>query len=386
MKKSYIFIFFILFLTNCTFGLNIKVRLLSTYSPQKVIVSAISGKYNLLCDNNKLTTVELNTGNALTLSYLNGKIVVEQGVTLIGTYSTVEFLGAKYNNVFSLHIDGLPQDRMYEDELRVSIGKGELILINTIGLEKYVAGVVQSEVYGSSDDVEFFKIQAIAARTYCLANIHKHIKEGCNLCDGVHCQSYKGRCTKGDILRATYETFSDVIVDSNNKLISPAYHSNSGGMTEAASQIWLHDIPYLQSKEDSFSINARNAKWEKIIPQKMWIDYFVKHYGDKYGRSGACQDSILNYKQPVRIAKWVIDGDTILSKNIREHFKLRSAFFSVTPHGDNVHLSGKGYGHGVGLSQEGAIEMVKKGYSCIDILQFYFNNVKILKYTEIIDL
>ena len=51
-----------------------------------------------------------------------------------------------------------------------------------------------------------------------------------------------------------------------------------------------------------------------------------------------------------------------------------------------MYLKGKGYGHGVGLSQEGAIEMVRRGYSCEEILQFYFNNVRIIKYTEIIDL
>jgi stage II sporulation protein D len=48
-------------------------------------------------------------------------------------------------------------------------------------------------------------------------------------------------------------------------------------------------------------------------------------------------------------------------------------------------LQGKGYGHGVGLSQEGAIKMVKLGYSYIDILRFYYNNVNVVKYTEIID-
>jgi len=51
-----------------------------------------------------------------------------------------------------------------------------------------------------------------------------------------------------------------------------------------------------------------------------------------------------------------------------------------------VLLKGKGYGHGVGLSQEGAIEMVKRGYSCLEILRFYYRDVKVVKYTEIINL
>ena len=78
----------------------------------------------------------------------------------------MEFIGAKYNNVFSLKGDILPKERVYEENLKVNIIGKSLLLVNNIGLEKYVAGVVQSEVFGSSTDVEFFKIQAIASRTY----------------------------------------------------------------------------------------------------------------------------------------------------------------------------------------------------------------------------
>jgi stage II sporulation protein D len=57
----------------------------------------------------------------------------------------------------------------------------------------------------------------------------------------------------------------------------------------------------------------------------------------------------------------------------------------VQTKGENVYLKGKGYGHGVGLSQEGAIEMVKQGYSPAEIFRFYYQDVRVIKYTEIID-
>lgn len=366
-------------------AINIKVRLLSEYAPTSVVITTISGKYNLICDNNRISE-GIEAGGAVQLSYYEGKIKVERGIELIGTFSEVEFIGAKYNNVFSIKSDKLNKERTYEENLKVNITDHSLLLVNTIGLERYVAGVVQSEVYGSSTDVEFFKIQAIAARTYCLANLNRHIRQRYNVCDAVHCQSYKGRCTQPDILRATYETFSDVIVDSTNKLISPAYHSNSGGMTESAGNLWQHDIPYLQSKVDSFSIGARNYEWEKILPIRLWIEYFTQKYGERYGIDGEYRQAILQWEQPTRQACLIVGGDTIPAKDVRSHFKLRSAWFSVSVQGDNVYLKGKGYGHGVGLSQEGAIEMVKRGYSCVDILRYYFNNVRIIKYTEIIDL
>ena len=367
------------------FSLNIKVRLLTEYTPTSVVVSAVSGRYSLICDK-QINAVVLEAGTSITLTYFGNRVKVEKGIELLGTFTEVEFIGTKYKNVFSLKTDKLPQERVYEENLSVGVLGNSLLLINTISLEKYVAGVVQSEVYGSSQDVEFFKIQAIASRTYCLANLNRHIRQGYNMCDAVHCQSYKGRCTQADIFRATYETFNDVIVDSLNRLISPAYHSNSGGMTESAGNIWQKDIPYLQSKIDTFSVGARNYEWEKIIPKRLWVNYFVEKYGEKYRTEELYQEAIVNFEQPIRKALWIIESDTIPTKDIRAYFKLRSAFFKVSLQGDNVYLKGKGYGHGVGLSQEGAIEMVRRGYSCEEILQFYFNNVRIIKYTEIIDL
>ena len=366
------------------FGLNIKVRLLSDYQTNTVDVNVVSGAYSVLCDKVKILPVDISSGTSITFTYYEGKIRMERGLELIGFFSEIEFIGTKYNNVFSLKTTNLPKERIYEENLKIVTTPSLLVLINTVGLEKYVAGVVQSEVFGSSDNVEFFKIQAIASRTYCLANLNRHLTQGYNLCDGVHCQAYKGRCTQADILRGTYETFSDVIVDTSNRLITAAYHSNSGGMTEAAGNVWQRDISYLQPVKDTFSVNARNYQWEKVIPVKQWVAYFTTNYGSKYLQA-EYMEKILNFEQEQRIAKWIIDTDTILTKDIRAYFKLRSAFFSVYTRGENVYLKGRGYGHGVGLSQEGAIQMVKQGYGAAEIFRFYYRDVRIVKYTEIID-
>lgn len=380
----YIVLFILSVFSIAVYGLNIKIKLLSEYQLNKVDVNIVSGMYSVLCDNMKVVTVDLSAGTSVTLTYFEDKIRMERGLELVGYFSEIEFIGTKYNNVFSLKTENLPRERIYEENLQASTSSSELLLVNTIGLEKYIAGVVQSEVFGSSDDVEFFKIQAVASRTYCLANLNRHLSQGYNLCDGVHCHAYKGKCTQADILRATYETFSDVVVDTSNKLISTAYHSNSGGMTESAANVWQKDIPYLQSVKDTFSMGARNYQWEKVIPKKQWIAYFVNTYGSKYTQP-EYQEKILNFEQEQRIAKWIIETDTILTKDIRTNFKLRSSYFSVQTRAENVYLNGKGYGHGVGLSQEGAIRMVKQGYSASEIFRFYYHDVKIIKYTDVIN-
>lgn len=383
LYKTYLLFLLIVFIPTCLVAVDIKVRVLSEYAVKSVDVKVVSGSYMVLCNNVKVFVEDLSPNEAITLTFHNNQIRVEKGIEFIGVYTNIEFIGKKYNNVFSLSSPQIDRKRSYEEHLIVSVRK-EMICVNRIDLEKYVAGVVQSEVFGSSEDIEFFKIQATASRTYCLANLNRHLKEGFNLCDAVHCQSYKGRCKNSDILRGTFESFCDVIVDSTNKLISTAYHSNSGGMTEDAKNIWQVHVPYLTSIVDTFSIGAKNYQWEKAIPKQQWINFFVSNYGGKYN-TPEMQEIIFNFKQQERIAKWIIDKDTIPTKNIREYFTLRSSFFSVEMANDTVYLHGKGYGHGVGLSQEGAIKMVKLGYSSIDILRFYYNNVNIIKYTEIID-
>ena len=366
-------------------AINIKVRVLSEYNVRSVDFRTEAGQYMLLCDNVRVFEEDLKPGEAVTLSLYDNRIRVEKGIELIGTYAQVDLIGTRYSNVFSLQMPQLPKKRTYEERLSVTVKNG-MLLVNRIDLEKYVAGVVQSEVFGSSNDVEFFKIQATAARTYCLANLNRHLKEGYNMCDAVHCQSYKGKCTEADILRGTFETYGDVIVDSLNHLITPAYHSNSGGMTVDAGDIWQRSVPYLRARVDSFSMDARNYLWEKCIPTEQWTGFFVSHYGASY-RTADKQQKIQHLSQPQRMAYWVVDKDTIPTKQLRNHFKLRSSYFSVRPQerGDSVCLSGKGYGHGVGLSQEGAIQMVRSGYGFQEILQFYYWNVHIVKYTDIID-
>ncbi len=385
MKFNKLLISFLLFFSiiQSIFSLDIKVRVLSEYNVNSIDVKVISGSYMVLCNNLKIFVEDLLPNEAITLTFHKNQIRVEKGIELIGIYNHIEFIGKKYNNTFSLSSPQIDKKRTYEEHL-TAIAHNNMILINRIDLEKYVAGVVQSEVFGSSEDVDFFKIQAIVSRTYCLANLNRHLKDGYNLCDAVHCQSYKGKCTVPDILRGTFESFSDVIVDSTNKLISTAYHSNSGGMTEDAKNIWQVQVPYLRSVVDSFSIGAKNYLWKKSIPKQQWVNFFITKYGEKY-KTPAYQEEILNFTQDTRIAKWIIGEDTIPTKNIREYFQLRSAYFSVETKNDTVCLNGKGYGHGVGLSQEGAIQMVKLGYSYIDILQFYYNNIHIVKYNEIIE-
>jgi hypothetical protein len=79
---------------------------------------------------------------------------------------------------------------------------------------------------------------------------------------------------------------------------------------------------------------------------------------------------------------YTVGTDSLEFSRIREDWNLKSAFFSVNYHKDFFILKGKGYGHGAGLSQEGAMNMARKGYHFTEILSFYYHNIRIINYCE----
>ena len=79
-------------------------------------------------------------------------------------------------------------------------------------------------------------------------------------------------------------------------------------------------------------------------------------------------------------------GDSIPVSSIRSDFNYRSDFFDVLVDGRTIRIEGRGYGHGVGLSQEGAIEMARRKYRYTAILNYYYYNILIIPYFDLKEL
>lgn len=210
-------------------------------------------------------------------------------------------------------------------------------------------------------------------------NLKKHIQDGYNLCDDVHCQVYKSRNNMPIILTATVQTAGKVLVDSGNHIITASFYSNSGGETVNSEDVWNLETSYLKSIVDTFSLSMKNAKWQKIMPKMEWLRFLKKTYNYNIDNV-MMRDSALSFSQETR--KVYFCGQIPL-KYIRRDLNLRSTFFSVTCDGETVILNGKGYGHGVGLSQEGAVKMVDFGYSVEDVIRFYYTGASIKDVDEL---
>lgn len=267
------------------------------------------------------------------------------------------------------------KENIKKNEITVTVYRNNGKIIN-LELEEYVLGVVGAEM-PASFNIEALKAQAILARTYAL----KSIKNGKKLTDTVSTQAYKDnselqKLWKNDytkyyekIKKAVNETKGKVIL-YNNEYIDAVYHSTSNGKTENSKNVWKNILPYLVSVDSSWDKNVKSYKKETIFE----INEF-------------CNILRLDVEEPItyeiihnetgRVRQITINNKTFSGTEFRNLLKLRSADFEIEINDEKVKVTTYGYGHGVGMSQYGANEMAKQGYSYIQILKHYYTGVVI---------
>ena len=352
---------------------NLRIRLFSDKNIEEVMFIPSFGSYFL--ETEKGDKIKLSKTSKLKIKDLDGQLEIRINDTVYKKAKKINLTPSGLKSFFQIKpLKPQITERRYEDGLEITSKNKSLFIINVVKTENYIAGVVQSETWGATTNIDFFKVQAICCRNYLMNNLEKHAEEGYNLCDGVHCQAYKTRANKKEVTEGAYKSKGEVIVDSQGNIIETLFHSNSGGETVNAKDVWGKDVPYLVSVEDSFSVGGKHYQWEKYIKLKDWLNYF-RNKGLKI-KDKEIEDALLNFSQQEG-RKTDIMGISL--KTIREDFDLKSTYFNVQKWGGEVKLTGKGYGHGVGMSQEGAIKMCEEGYESWEVIEHYFKGVKVIK-------
>ena len=345
---------------------HVRVRLFSNCRISSINISFDLGSYNLYADGDQLLEDMVGEGRSVLLRTDGKMLHVSVNDDYYGSFRSIRLEATDTACILCLNPEGYKQ-RTYEGNLEVKPLAGKLQIINDVEFETYIAGVVQSEIYGKQSEI--FRIQAIISRTWALRNMRKHASEGYNFCDYVHCQAYQNRCIRPDIMLGAIQSSGETLVDSEGNLIETPFHSNSGGQTANSEDVWRAALPYLRSVQDTFSYHMRQSDWSKTISLDRWLSYFGKtHKIDT--RDSANLYELTHFTQEQR--KTHILGVPLTK--VRADFQLKSTFFSVVTDSatSSVVLHGHGYGHGVGLSQEGTIRMVGLGYSYDSILRHYY--------------
>ncbi|MDO9567634.1 MAG: SpoIID/LytB domain-containing protein [Candidatus Desulfaltia sp.] len=272
-------------------------------------------------------------------------------------------------------------NRRFRGELTILADSKSLSVVNNIPVEQYLYGVVPKEMPHSWPK-EALKAQAVAARTYALYIKDKSADKPYDVESTTTSQVYGGFDAEKEESNLAVDETRDQVITYDGRLIVAYFHSSSGGHTEDSKNVWTADLPYLKGVSDGFSANIPNSQWSFFVSYNDMQNNLNK-YGLNIG-----QISVLNAageSQSGRLLGVSVvanNGTTELkSNNFRIKVgatRLKSTLLKMAPERDGILFAGKGYGHGVGMSQWGANVMAQKGFGYQDILKHYYQSVKIV--------
>lgn len=256
---------------------------------------------------------------------------------------------------------------------------GAFRLLNTIPLETYVSSVLGSE-YGL-DDVEGTRAMAIAIRTYALRSGGKVGPEADHV-DGVTSQVYRGLDGISSETRAAAEATAGQVLTYGDGLIEAVYYSSSGGHTADNERVWKGNaLPYLRGRPDPFDAISPHAEWTQRLSRDKVLRVLSRRSGSRV------TGFLLGDRTPSgRVAEVELLGAdrTISATTFRRWLNadlpgiaLKSTFFDARRSGSSYVFEGRGYGHGVGLSQWGAHAQARKGHSHEQILAYYYRGTEL---------
>ncbi|MCB9192467.1 MAG: SpoIID/LytB domain-containing protein [Flavobacteriales bacterium] len=353
---------------------QVRVGILVKQNLRTVLISPAQGKY-ILTNELSDTIYTFRTDDAVSVSQVGDRLVVKSAYGLNDTLTSCFLIGSGNGAAFKMRVGNEPQDLLYYDSLQILPETKGLRLVNAVSVERYVSRVVQAEVgYGAAE--EYYKIQSIICRTYAIRNLERHALDGYDVCDHEHCQVYSGSKNPTDeVVKATAATSGLVMLSAENDLILSAFHSNCGGQTANSEDVWKEERSYLKSVNDTFCLSSRSATWEKSIE--------LAEFSAQLGWSNGVLANDFGWKQPDRKKYFTAGSDSVETANIRRLFGLRSTYFDIEITNGNVNLTGRGYGHGVGLCQQGAMKMAEAGYTYSQILGYYYKGVSLAQISSL---
>lgn len=276
-------------------------------------------------------------------------------------------------------------DRWYRGRVKLTKTNQGLTAVNYVDLEDYLASVVGKEMYPTWPP-EALKAQAVAARTYALYKRQKPASSLFDMGNTVTWQVYDGVNGETASTRAAVEATAGQILTYQGRPIEAVFHASSGGHTENSEDVWSSAVPYLRGVQD-FDQSAPVYQWiaglraDQIKTKIPGIGNIQAFKPQKTTATG-------------RIISMQVVGDsgsrTMSGNQLRKALNLKSSLFTVKPKFEPVassgkvsarptvfEISGRGYGHGLGMSQWGAYALAQQGYTYQQIVQHYYQGTSL---------
>lgn len=388
-SKANIFFVFLIFLTSCTYMVRSKrklreeptVRILLQKNPSKIEITS----------NSKL---KIKTGNK------NGTVAGRISLRFEPSLEIITSEGKIKNPELPITVESTKRLMRINGDIypgTIVISKfGDILVVNHVKIEDYLKGVIPYEMGNLPENqLEALKAQAVAARSFVIA--HRKPTEPFDISTTIWDQVYGGVNKTDKIIEKAVEATRGIVATSNGKIIDAKYSSTCGGVTENNENIWIGErVRYLRSVRDcgwdrkDFCRYSPHYRWERVYDKREFFEVVKKQIQDFFDKTPNRVEWIRITKRTrtnrVRIieintdiGKFYLEKDQIRRLFSDERGSLKSLMFQIKVKSSQIIVSGKGFGHGVGMCQYGAMEMAKEKYSYRKILTHYYKGILLEK-------
>ncbi len=289
-------------------------------------------------------------------------------------------------------------DRWYRGSVYVIPSGKSLTAINYVDIDQYLFSVLGKEMNGSFPP-EALKAQAVAARSYAMYEMSnsRRRSENFDVGNDQGWQVYGGvQSETTTTQQAVALTTGQVLIDNQGNPILAAFHSSAGGCTENVEEVWSQPLSYLRSIKSPYDEGSPVNTWTvSFTPEQLSSRFKVgKVTGFELVEKSKGCGRVKQMKVVGENGSQIVEGD-----KIRQALGLKSTYFAIlpqsapstpTPAGQtpktkgntkseiiSFAVNGRGFGHGLGMSQWGAYNMARQGLNYQQILGHYFQNVRL---------
>jgi len=392
MRKSFILLFAII-LSGCVSKQAVRpvprrgmpepdVRILLLKNPQRFTVSSDIG-------------TRVYTGGKKGI--FAGEIVVYTRPLKIKVHGNMVVKDASFPVAFvpvggaGIYLNGRP----YRGYIKLIKNGGDILVVNFVKMEDYIKGVVPREMGRLSPElIEALKAQAVAARSYAFNLLNR--EKPYDLVNTETHQVYGSYDVSTPTTDSAVELTQGEVLMYRGKVADATYSSTRGGRTENNEEVWPgKPVPYLRSVYDGrfgepFCRFSPHYEWQVIYNRDEFFNVVKKRIKQMFGKdvNRVKYIKVSGRTRSGRVKKVEIGTDrgkfTIEKDRIRSLFQyngrsLKSILFTIRQKGNLIIIDGKGYGHGVGMCQYGAIGMARLGYNYKQILRHYYRGTRIVR-------
>ena len=287
----------------------------------------------------------------------------DEGMKIGGTY--YPFKNLKIELKRDIYIYSKGKKRSYRGEVHIIKKEKGFLVVNIVDIEKYIKGVLYHEV-SHKWPIDAIKAQAVAARTYAIYQMKVNKDNDYDVTSDIYSQVYGGKGSERFRTNIAVNRTKSLVMMFKGDILPAYFHSNSGGRTEDVKELWNHDLAPLRGVVDKFSMHQPGFNWRQNVRLRDIQDKLNKR--KDINLSLIEKISVLDRNKSGRIINLLIkdnlENEVKISgkdfRNIVGPNLIKSNFYDVFMKGYYVDFIGKGWGHGVGMSQWGAYNMAKK--------------------------